>query len=29
MIKIEVPRFGASPSLAIDVMGSAGIATVF
>lgn len=25
----EVPRFGASPSLAIDVLGSAGIATVF
>jgi DNA repair protein SbcD/Mre11 len=25
----EVPRFGISPSLAIDVLGSAGIATVF
>jgi DNA repair exonuclease SbcCD nuclease subunit len=25
----EVPRFGVSPSLAIDVLGSAGIATVF
>jgi DNA repair exonuclease SbcCD nuclease subunit len=25
----EVPRFGTSPSLAIDVLGSAGIATVF
>jgi len=25
----EVPRFGDSPSLAIDVLGSAGIATVF
>jgi exonuclease SbcD len=25
----DVPRFGASPSLAIDVLGSAGIATVF
>jgi exonuclease SbcD len=25
----EVPRFGASPSLAIDVLSSAGIATVF
>ena len=25
----EVPRFGSSPSLAIDVLGSAGIATVF
>ena len=25
----DVPRFGVSPSLAIDVLGSAGIATVF